>query len=82
MPGPLIVLKAFQLKRATKRLMLAKENALRIQKGERPRYPWYEEIFNWTVECVKNNFCAAFCPCCIRSKKAKHAGEYSEDFLR
>ena len=82
MPGPLIVLKAFKLKRAAKRLMLAKENALRIHKGQRPKYPWYEEIFRWIVECLKNNFCTTFCPCCIRSKKAKQEKSYSEAFLR
>ncbi|XP_054713566.1 DC-STAMP domain-containing protein 2-like [Uloborus diversus] len=84
MPGPLLVLKAFKLKRAANRLMLAKENALRRHRGERERYPFYEECWTWMVDCVKNNFCKAFCPCCLARKKKKGPGpeNYSENFLR
>ncbi|XP_035204929.1 DC-STAMP domain-containing protein 2-like, partial [Stegodyphus dumicola] len=84
MPGPLLVLKAYKLKRAAKRLMKAKKNALRICRGERPHYPWYEEIWTWCVECLKNNFCKAFCPCWLSRKKREDRFEdsYSKSFLR
>ncbi|GFU28540.1 DC-STAMP domain-containing protein 2 [Nephila pilipes] len=80
-----IILRAYRLKRATKRLRRAKENALRIHHGKRPRYPWYEECWRCIVGCLKNYCCKAFCPCCLHPKMIKKDEEdaiYSKSFWR
>ncbi|KAF8795729.1 DC-STAMP domain-containing protein 2 [Argiope bruennichi] len=77
-----IILRAYKLKRAVKRLKRAKENALRIHHGKRPRYPWYEELWTWFLECLKNNFCKTFCPCCLHPQMRKEDGVNTESFFR
>ncbi|GBM59686.1 hypothetical protein AVEN_186997-1 [Araneus ventricosus] len=77
-----IILRAYKLKRAVKRLRRAKENSLRIHNGKRPRYPWYEELWTWFLDCLKNNFCKAFCPCCLHPQIRKEDGVNVESFFR
>ncbi|GFY62912.1 uncharacterized protein TNIN_119121 [Trichonephila inaurata madagascariensis] len=77
--NPWIILRAYRLKRATKRLRRARENALRIHRGQKPRYPCFEECWRCIVGCLKNYFCKAFCPCCLHPKVRKKEEEEEDN---
>ncbi|KAG8194731.1 hypothetical protein JTE90_026380 [Oedothorax gibbosus] len=84
MPGFLLLLRAYKLKRAAKRLRRAKENALRVHRGERPRYPCHEECCTWCCTCLRDSCCNTFCPCCVhpRMRTAIDGTRYADTFWR
>nr|XP_042908328.1 DC-STAMP domain-containing protein 2 [Parasteatoda tepidariorum] len=49
------VWQAFKVYRAAKRFKRARMNSLRVSRGERARYPWYEECWTWMMECCPTN---------------------------